>query len=428
VYQIDNRRPLLQSLHTLPTQRWRHISRTVLLLGLTSFFTDISSEMVSTILPLYMLYTLQMAPLSFGILDGLYQGTASLVRIASGYLADRGQRYKEVAVAGYALSALCKPGILLAGSAFAPLAGLLVIDRIGKGIRTAPRDAMISFSSPPAELATAFGMHRALDTAGAMLGPLVAFGLLSLAPHAFDAIFVVSFCIALIGLGVLTLFVPPQQPDVTPAMADRISLRAACGLVQLPHFRLLLLLASGLSLATISDGFVYLSLQRRMHFSFSLFPLLYAITALIFMLLAIPVGRLADRVGRHRVFLGGYALLVLVYLALLLPSAGGLDIWLTLPLFGAYYAATDGVLVAQASALLPAALRGSGLALLSTITGLSRLLASLLFGLFWTWWGVQVAIIIFTIALALLVILCRSVQTRKRIDHADSAGDSGFCP
>jgi MFS family permease len=210
-------------------------------------------------------------------------------------------------------------------------------------------------------------------------------------------------------------------------MADRISLRAACGLLQLPHFRLLLGLAAGLSLATISDGFVYLSLQRRMHFSFSLFPLLYAITALIFMLLAIPVGRLADRVGRHRVFLGGYALLVLVYLALLLPSAGGLDIWLTLPLFGAYYAATDGVLVAQASALLPAALRGSGLALLSTITGLSRLLASLLFGLFWTWWGVQVAIIIFTIALALLVILCRSVQTRKRIDHADSAGDSGFC-
>jgi MFS family permease len=155
----------------------------------------------------------------------------------------------------------------------------------------------------------------------------------------------------------------------------------------------------------MSDGFVYLSLQRRTSFSFGLFPLLYAVTALIFMLLAIPVGRLADHVGRKQVFIGGYVLLLLVYLALLLPSADWLDIWLILPLFGAYYAATDGVLVAQASAILPAALRGSGLALLNSTTGVSRLLASMLFGLFWTWWGVYVAISIFTIALALIVVL-----------------------
>src|SRR5262249_22370723 len=167
------------------------MSANVLFLGLTSMVTDISSEMISTILPLYLVFTLHLAPLEFGIVDGLYQGAAALVRVASGFVADRWRRHKEVAALGYALSAVCKLGILAAGSVWTALAGIVLIDRIGKGIRTAPRDALISLSSPQEELGTAFGVHRALDTAGAMIGPLVAFGLLALTPGAFDAIFVV---------------------------------------------------------------------------------------------------------------------------------------------------------------------------------------------------------------------------------------------
>jgi len=361
--------------------------------------------MVSSILPLYMILTLRMAPMEFGIIDGLYQGTASLMRIAGGYIADRWCRYKEVAVAGYILSAFCKVGVLLAGNVFGTLTSFIVLDRTGKGIRTAPRDAMISLSSSPEGLATAFGVHRALDAAGAMFGPLIAFGLLTLVPSAFDAIFVVSFCVALIGLGVLMLFVENQRPDESPASAPAISFGEVTRLLQRAPFRRLILIGAALSLATISDGFLYLSMQRRMNFSVGLFPLLYVMTALIFMVLAIPAGRLADRVGRGQVFIGGYALLLFIYMLLLLPSAGWLDVCLMLPLFGAYYAATDGVLIAQASAILPAWLRGSGLALLTTATGLARLLASMLFGLLWTWVGVNAAIVIFMIALASVIAL-----------------------
>jgi len=168
--------------------------------------------------------------------------------------------------------------------------------------------------------------------------------------------------VALIGLGVLMLFVENQRPDAPAATASAVSLREVSRLLHLVPFRTLMLIGAALSLVTISDGFLYLSMQRRLSFSVGLFPLLYVMTALIFLILAIPVGRLADRIGRGQVFIGGYTLLLCVYGLLLLPSAGWLDVCITLPLFGAYYAATDGVLMAQASALLPAWLRSSGLA------------------------------------------------------------------
>src|SRR5712692_3744431 len=176
------------------------VSRNVLFLGLTSLVTDISSEMVSTVLPLYLVFYLRFTPLEFGIVDGLYQGGGAIARVAGGLLADRWRRHKEVAAAGYALSAACKLGLLAAGSGPGALGAIVLLDRMGKGLRTAPRDALISLSSKRGELATAFGVHRALDTGGALLGPLVAFGLLALVPGAFDAVFVASFCAAVVGL------------------------------------------------------------------------------------------------------------------------------------------------------------------------------------------------------------------------------------
>ena len=230
------------------------VSRNVLGLGLTSLFTDISSEMVSAVLPLYFISILRMTPLQFGVVDGLYQGVSALVRLAGGLAADRSRRYKEVAALGYGLSAFCKLGLLAAGGLWTLLAALMVVDRTGKGIRTAPRDALISLSSRPEQLGTAFGVHRAMDTAGAMIGPIIAFALLSLAPMAFDAVFVTSFCFALIGLGVLLLFVqnrhghaeaPADEPAVEP-----VSLRSALELLAAPRFRGLVIAGTLLGLAT----------------------------------------------------------------------------------------------------------------------------------------------------------------------------------
>ena len=419
MYQISNTGELLKARKRLASRRLGSpVSSTVVFLGLTSLFTDISSEMVAAILPLYLVYSVGLTPLQFGVVDGMYQGAAALVRLASGVVADRWRRHKEVAALGYGLSAVCKLGILAVGSAWTALLGIILVDRTGKGIRTAPRDALISLSSPRGELATAFGVHRALDTTGAMLGPLVAFSILTLAPRAFDAVFVVSFFLALIGLAILLLFVQnPPAPPAQAAAVPAVSLRAATSLLGARGFRSLVLVGAALGLVTISDGFVYLRLQQQLDFNGSYLPLLFVGTALVYMLLAVPVGRLADRVGRGRVFVGGYGLLLLVYVSLLLPALGPIELALYLPLLGAYYAATDGVLMALASALLPAELRGSGLALLVTATSVARLLASILFGAIWTGVGVQVALAAFAAGLMAALSIAAVVLVRTKEIH-----------
>jgi MFS family permease len=416
MYQVQNSQALLKTHRRLLAggRARAFVSRTVLLLGLTSLFTDISSEMVATVLPLYLIYTIGLTPLQFGVADGLYQGGAALVRVASGFVGDRLRRHKEVAVVGYGLSAVCKLGFLAVGGALGALSAIILLDRTGKGIRTAPRDALISLSTPREQLGTAFGVHRALDTTGAMIGPLLGFVLLAVAPGRFDAVFVVSFCIALVGLGILTLFVEnPPAPAAAPAPEEpKVSLRAACALLGGSRFRMLVLVGCGLGLATMSDAFVYLGLQRRLEFETRFLPLLYLGTALVYMTLAVPFGRLADRFGRARVFVGGHALLLLVYGVLLLPGIGPLAVVGCLALFGAYYAATDGVLMALGSSLLPEGLRGSGLALLATGTSLARLCGSITFGALWTFGGLSTAITVFAAALAVSTAAAALVATR----------------
>lgn len=427
----------------LRLQAWRLADRNVLFLGLTSFFTDISSEMIATVLPLYIIFTLQLSPLQYGVIDGLYQGAAVLMRLVGGILADRWQRYKAVAIVGYGLSAICRVGLLFFGISWSAVAALVMVDRTGKGIRTAPRDALIALSTRPAELATAFGVHRAFDTAGAMVGPLVAFLLLSLVPGAFDAIFVVSFCFALVGLGVLTLFVENRSAEpaataelcrarhqaghpalrcpncrLAPHVPPGASLRTAIGLLRIPRFAALLVVGTVLGLTTLSDGFLFLNLQRQLDLAVGFFPLLYVVSAFVYMLLAVPVGRLADRVGRGRVFIAGYALLLIVYLLLLTPGIPSPAIFSSMLLLGAYYAATDGVLMALTSAILPAPLRASGLALLTTAIGLARLCASVIFGILWTRVGAQGALVGFAIGLLLAILVAAlALRYAPRVLH-----------
>ena len=397
MYQVANLRELLRL-----RGRGIRVGRNVVLLGLVSFFTDISSEMVAAILPLYLVYTLGFSPLQFGVVDGVQQGAAAIVRVLGGFLADRTRRHKEVAALGYGISAFSRLGLLLANSVQA-LGGIVFLDRTGKGIRTAPRDALISLSTERDQLATAFGVHRSLDTAGAMLGPLIAFSLLTITPGEFDVIFVVSFCAALVGLGLLVLFVenrPVLAPEDSP-----VSVVAAARLLGTRRFRVLVAVAGALGLVTISDGFLFIALQRRVDFEPRLLPLLFVGTALAYMLLAIPVGRVADRFGRGRTFVAGYLPLLAAYALLLLPAGPGAEIPVYLVLLGLYYAATDGVLMALASATLPPPLRGSGLALLVTSTSLGRLLASIFFGMIWTWYDVETAIAVFAIALCTAIVL-----------------------
>ena len=404
MYNVQDSNALVAGHRALlrPRTAGLRVPRTVVLLGLTSLLTDISSEAVAAVLPLYLVYAAGFSPLALGVIDGLYRGAAAITALASGFWADRRKRHKEVATLGYGLSAMTKLGLVAAGGAVAPIAVFVMLDRIGKGIRTAPRDALISLSASPKTLGTAFGVHRAMDTTGAMIGPLMAFGILALAPLAFTSVFLVSFCVAIAGLGVIALLVPSrvERTDAKPPL----SLRQLSPLLLERRFRALVLVASLLGLATISDAFLYLALQRKLDLAPAVFPLLFVGVSLAFMLLAVPAGKLADRVGRGRVFVGGYVLLLPVYASLLAPQLGYLGLGLVLALVGASYAATDGVLAALASGTLDEEARGSGLSVLTTATNLSRFVASVGFGALWTWAGLNTAVLVCGIALAAAIV------------------------
>ncbi|MFJ9132660.1 MFS transporter [Streptomyces sp. NPDC102256] len=479
------------------------VAPTVLALGTVSLITDVSSEMVTAVLPLYLVAGLGLSPLGFGLLDGIYNGFSALVRLVGGHLADRGGgRHKWVAGAGYALSAACKP-LLLVAQTLTPIGLVLAADRTGKGLRTAPRDALISLSSTPENRGRAFGVHRAMDTAGALLGPLVAFLILRATVDGYDAVFMVSFCVAVVGVLVLVLFVPggaaaqagaarvsdtgagavrpsgtgagvrpsgtgacdvrpsdtgacagsgalsgpasdsgsgpasesgaesesvagagaPPGPaglecangadtgaPAGPAPAPRPTLRAALALLHRPELRRIAVCALLLGLATVSDSFVFLLLQRRLGVPDRWFALLPLGTAAAFLLLAVPLGRLADRTGRWRVFVGGHGALLLAYALLLSSWQGTAAACAVLLLHGGFYAATDGVLMAAASDSVPSELRSSGLALVQTGQALARFVCSLGFGAAWTAWGDRTALTASAVLLALCAVLALGLR------------------
>ncbi|MCC3772944.1 MFS transporter, partial [Streptomyces sp. UNOC14_S4] len=370
----------------LSGRRAAAVPGTVLALGSVSLITDVSSEMVTAVLPLYLVTGLGLSPLGFGLLDGVHNGVSALVRLVGGRLSDHGGgSHKRVAAVGYGLSALCKPLLLLAHSV--PWIGaVLAADRTGKGLRTAPRDAMISLACEPAGRGRAFGVHRAMDTAGALLGPLVAFVILRAAADGYDAVFTVSGCIAALGVLVLLLFVPRRQTDALPERGPgRAPLRAA---LRLPAVRRLTGCATLLGLTTVSDSFLYLTLQRRLDLPETWFPLLPLGTATAFLLLAVPLGAVADRTGRRRLFLCGHLALLAAYGLLIAPSGTSPALCLVvLALHGSFYAATDGVLAAVTADAVPEAIRGTGLAVVQTGQAAARCVCSIAFGTAWTAWG-----------------------------------------
>jgi MFS family permease len=374
----------------------RRVSSTVVLLGIVSLLTDVSSEMVASIMPLYLTAVIGLSPAAYGFWDGIYQGVSAVVRIAGGYAADRRQRPKLVAIIGYGVSALSRIAMLPV-QGFLAITAITTADRLGKGVRTAPRDALIAASSDPRSLGRSFGVHRALDTTGAALGPLVAFTLLWAVPGSYDSVFVVSFAFAIAGVAVLVLLVPNMR---TATAAARVGLRRVGRELAGRPLRRPLIASGLLGVLTIGDGFIYLSLQDRDDFAALYFPLLYVGTNAVYLSLAVPFGRLADRVGRARVLVAGHAALLLGYLLAARPSGGLATTVAVLALLGMFYASTDGVLAALVSRLVPAETRGTGIAAAQTVVALSRFAASLGFGLLWAFMGRGSALLLVAALLA----------------------------
>ena len=412
------------------------VTRTVVLLGTVSMLTDISSEMVASVLPIYLFTVLRLSPLEFGVVDGLFNGSAALVRLIFAHWADRTRQHKRIAFLGYALSALSRLGLFIAGlGGWISVAIVLLLDRIGKGIRTAPRDAMIAQASDPASVGAAFGVHRALDAVGALIGPLIATALLLAWPGRFDAVFAVSVVFALAGLYVLGRWVrvpaanavnavdaqgaagaaapEPSANAGAPAGSFLAGLATNLRTVMTVPFVALCLCCTLLATFTVSDNMLYLGVQANAGFNAAYLPMMFVATAGVFMLLAVPMGRLADRIGPWRLFVmahGGLGVLYAVVGLHAVPVAW--SPWVTVLLLGSYYAATEGVVMALLARKLPAEVRATGMAVVTSLIALARMVASVAFGWVWTERSHEVALGIFAAGLVLSLLLTAWVMRR----------------
>jgi MFS family permease len=404
---------------TEQTTTIRHrVASTVVLLGIVSMVTDISTESVNSVLPNYLIAIIGLSPQAFGVVNGLYNGVSALVRVASGWAADQSDHPKFIAFIGYFVSALSKI-FLLFGHSFGAFSAIASADQLGKGIRTAPRDSIISAAAPPESLSRNFGVHRTLDTFGAFIGPLLAFWVLSIVPNGFHSVFVLSIVFAIVGVAILALIVPDVRPRRQAAIeagvadvsrAPRFSLRALIT----PALARLLVAAAILGLLSIGETYVFFELQSRDNLALKYYALMVVGMNLAYLMLAIPLGRLADRIGRWKVFVGGYVALLLAYLGAGGRLSGTAVTIGCLALLGAYYASTDGVLAAIAGRCVDPAVRASGIATAQTVFAVATFGSSLGFAFLWANFGRAHALVATAVALAVVIpvaaLLLRGVE------------------
>jgi MFS family permease len=373
----------------------KSIPRNVLLTGLTSFFTDVSSEMVYPLLQAFVRLVLatQKALLGpvLGIIEGVAESTASLLKVFSGYYSDRSQRRKLPAIGGYAGSALAKLLLILAGFGWYFVLASRFLDRVGKGIRTAPRDALISESVPRKSQGRAFGFQRGMDFAGAALGALLSFLLVRRfmdpatgnlqALSDFYRLFLISVIPAFVGV-VFLFFVTERRI----ARSGRQKPRPRWDLRGYDRNLRVFFLAQALfTLGNSSNQFLLL---RSMDLGFQLptVILMYLVFNLVSSLLATPLGSLSDRIGRRKLLLIGYGLYAAAYAAFgFLRPQSRMLLWAFWPLYGLYYAFTEGVEKAFVADIAPAGSKATALGFYHTIVGIGLLPASLLAGLLFAW-------------------------------------------
>ncbi|MEW6173757.1 MAG: MFS transporter [Bacillota bacterium] len=347
----------------------------IILVGLVSFLTDVSSEMVYPLIPLFLTLQLGAGPAVIGVIEGLAESTASLLKVFFGYWSDRSGRRKPLAIAGYATSALSKILLYLAAS-WGWVLGGRVVDRFGKGVRTAPRDALIADSSAPGAYGLSFGLHRAMDTFGAVVGVVLAYLLLRNSHIDFRTIFLYAMVPA--ALGVFLLFFVREKKNKRPATTRRFSL----GWRELdPRLKAFLVIAFLFTLGNSSNQFLLLRAQN-IGFSAQDVLLLYLVYVSVYGLGAYPAGRLSDRVGRRSLLVWGYVTYGIVYLGFALVRLPG-TLWPLFAAYGLYSALTEGVEKALVAEIAPQKQRATLIGLHATLVGIGLFPASLLAGLLW---------------------------------------------
>jgi len=369
------------------------LPRTVLVLGGVSFFNDIASDMLAPLLPLFLTAALGAGPVVVGLIEGVAEATASILKLVAGWLADRGWNQKGLVLGGYGLSNTVRP---LIGFAFGwtLVLSLRFLDRVGKGLRTAPRDAMIAVSVAPAIRGRAFGFHRALDHSGAVLGPLLAFALLSANVPLRD-VFFASVVPGLLVMLLLIFGLPAKPLPSAMATAPRFAWRELDS-----RLKGLIIAAAALALAAVPDAFLVLWMQAH-GFAIAWVPLLWAAMHAVKMLVAMPFGMLSDKISRLTVVIGGWSARVVLLVFLAMLGDGLWSAWALLLAYAAAVASTEGAERALIGDVAPAKNKATAFGAYHMLSGLCALPGALLFGGLWQMVGMSTA---FTVAAVLTVI------------------------
>ena len=361
---------------------WRSLPRNVWVVTVGSFLTDISSEMIVYLIPLFLANVLGVRTSVIGLIEGVAETTASLVKLYSGALSDKLGKRKFLVVTGYSLSTFAKPFLYFANT-WGWVFGVRFVDRVGKGIRTAPRDALVAGSIDEKQRGLAFGVHRAGDTAGAFVGLAAAAYIVwmnqgsapDLSRATFQIAVLASFIPALLAVIVLAIGVR-EVPGAGTGKAPVLSLQGLDA-----RFKRFLLVIVLFTLGNSADAFIILRGQERGLDVFQVMAMVLTFN-FVYAVLAGPLGALSDKIGRRKLIIGGWIAYGLVYLGLAVSQTGG-QVWALFTLYGVYYAATEGSAKALVADLVPDEKRGTAYGLYNAAIGLVALPASLIAGLLW---------------------------------------------
>ncbi len=396
------------------------LSRNVLGMGLVSMLNDFSSDMIFPFIPIFLTSVLGASVAFVGLVEGIADATASILKIVSGSFSDRLERRKPFVVFGYSFSALAKPLLAAAAAPWHVLA-VRFLDRVGKGTRDAPRDALISFSTRPEEAGRAFGFHRAADTLGAALGPLAAFLILPLIHNNLRTLFLLSFAASFCAVVALIVFVREVRPSHRLLRADdltdvRKGMRPSALRNLGTPFIVFLISATILSLGRSSDAFLLLR-AHSLGLALAFLPIVYFVSNISFTFFSIPAGILSDRIGHRNTFMIGILMFSGVYVLFAHGAFQG-AIWILFSFYGVFNAFTEGVGRAIVADLVPKDMRATAYGVYNAATGIALLPASVVFGFLWERFGPATPFYygaaLGMVALAIFLVL----RLRFRLRHA----------
>lgn len=347
------------------------LNRNVFFMGITSFLTDTASKMIYSVMPLFLM-SLGATKTELSIIEGIAESTASVIKAVSGRWSDKIRKNKPFMIIGYALTAILSPLFAIAAT---PIHILMIrfTERVGKGIRSAPRDSLIAASSGSNTKGRSFGFHKAMDNSGAILGPLLAAGILLLFPKQYRVVFVVAFLPALIGLIALIRFVR-ESGEARAKNTDAIRLRD----FPLKYYALLGIVIF-FTLGNSTDALLLIK-AGDIGVQVALIPIVYMITSVVSVLAAVPIGILSDKIGRERLIIFGYLLYSAVYFGFGRTNSQ-ISLVMLFALYGLYSASTDGIQKALVSDIVDKDKLGTGLGIYNSLVGITLLPASIIAGL-----------------------------------------------